>query len=564
LYALAQENRLEEIRVAGRVIQGFFIGGGRLVPAPVPASVPKPAPVQRFAARPQGAMPGPPPPAFARAGGQALQQRPAPGRPPLAHGVAAHAHRGGANPVTGTVQRFGGEGSFAIDPAQIGLVRNGGAPLPQALLAKMEAALGADFSGVRVHVGGQAARIGALAFTTGNDLYFAPGQYQPDSARGQQLIGHELAHVIQQRQGRVRAPAHGVAVVQDRALEAEADRLGMRAAASAARTPVQAKHAPGAFVRGAHHPQAVLQRMKRRNEDDGETPDAKRKRLNAVTFTHHNMNFTEFGTVNQSFLTGNAKRPKAKFFTIKQSQKKMTVPTTKEIRYTTTDKIHGFVKVNGLVVNYGNNQAGKETLDFLDMGYKYQNGDLNIEEKPMHKDNPHAEDWSISGFRTEFEKSGYKSKKNGLAKWLSAQGMPVTRNTGRLNTHVISVWINFSSCLGCATTITKFHDWLNGQLAGNFLLRVKFLRPHDLRADSSGIGKNAEDFVSSIARLRGKGIYVRMQSERSAERNLGRKFTDEEKKFPIAVNHPGVRKTLTPDQYKYLTQSWTEMGINRK
>jgi hypothetical protein len=120
--------------------------------------------------------------------------------------------------------------SVAINPTQLGLSTGGGRPLPQQVLAKMEAALGADFSGVRVHVGTQAARIGALAFTTGNDIYFSPGRYQPETRQGQQLLGHELAHVIQQRQGRVRSPGGGLAIVQDHKLEAEADRLGMRAA----------------------------------------------------------------------------------------------------------------------------------------------------------------------------------------------------------------------------------------------------------------------------------------------------------------------------------------------
>jgi hypothetical protein len=96
----------------------------------------------------------------------------------------------------------------------------------------MEAALGADFSAVRVHVGPQAERIGAIAFTMGNDVYFAPGRFQPDTVQGKLLLGHELAHVVQQRQGRVRNPlGGGVAIVQDRALEAEADRIGQRAAA---------------------------------------------------------------------------------------------------------------------------------------------------------------------------------------------------------------------------------------------------------------------------------------------------------------------------------------------
>lgn len=206
--------------MGGQVIQGFFIGG---------AMRPQPAP------RPSAAQSGPrnaagaPLPAFA---GRAapLQARTAPGRPAPAHQ--------GAGPVA---QPHGGNGSFEIDPARLGLAHGRGKPLPDAVLAKMEAAFGADFSAVRVHVGPQASRIGAVAFTTGNDLYFAPGQYQPDTISGQQLLGHELAHVIQQRQGRVRAPGGGVSVVQDRVLEAEADRLGMRAAAH--RAPVQAKMA---------------------------------------------------------------------------------------------------------------------------------------------------------------------------------------------------------------------------------------------------------------------------------------------------------------------------------
>jgi hypothetical protein len=117
--------------------------------------------------------------------------------------------------------------------------------MPEAVRGKMEAALGADFSNVRVHVGPQAERIGAIAFTLGSDIYFAPGRYQPDTAHGPQLLGHELAHVVQQRTGRVKNPlGSGLAVVQDRALEAEADRLGRQAAVH--RPPAQAKMLPGA------------------------------------------------------------------------------------------------------------------------------------------------------------------------------------------------------------------------------------------------------------------------------------------------------------------------------
>jgi hypothetical protein len=81
-------------------------------------------------------------------------------------------------------------------------------------------------------VGPQAAAIGALAFTQGSHIHFAPGQYNPASPQGQQVLGHELAHVVQQRAGRVRNPfGSGVAVVQDRRLESEADAMGARAAA---------------------------------------------------------------------------------------------------------------------------------------------------------------------------------------------------------------------------------------------------------------------------------------------------------------------------------------------
>jgi Domain of unknown function (DUF4157) len=80
----------------------------------------------------------------------------------------------------------------------------------------MEAALGAVFSNVRVHVGPQAQLIGAMAFTIGSDIYFASGRYQPDTIHGRELLGHELAHVVQQRAGRVRNPlGAGLAMVQD-------------------------------------------------------------------------------------------------------------------------------------------------------------------------------------------------------------------------------------------------------------------------------------------------------------------------------------------------------------
>ena len=108
----------------------------------------------------------------------------------------------------------------------------GGRPLDAGVRTSMEQSFGADFSAVRVHEGSHVNAVGAVAYAQGTDLHFSPGSYAPDSASGRELIGHELAHVVQQSQGRVAATtqAKGVAVNNDASLEREADDLGTRAA----------------------------------------------------------------------------------------------------------------------------------------------------------------------------------------------------------------------------------------------------------------------------------------------------------------------------------------------
>lgn len=143
---------------------------------------------------------------------------------------------GGAGSISMTLQRAAQPGSgdrnACLLPAGLRIPTTGGKPLPTAIQARLEAYFGADFSAVRIHEGPQASAIGALAFTMGSDIHFAPGRYQPDQNHGRQLLCHELAHVVQQRSGRVRNPlGGGVAVVNRPDLEAEADRLGHGAAA---------------------------------------------------------------------------------------------------------------------------------------------------------------------------------------------------------------------------------------------------------------------------------------------------------------------------------------------
>jgi len=64
----------------------------------------------------------------------------------------------------------------------------------------METRFQTDFSAVRVHTSPSSATtlLGAVAYTRGNDIHFAQGQYQPHTQSGLNLVAHELAHVIQQ------------------------------------------------------------------------------------------------------------------------------------------------------------------------------------------------------------------------------------------------------------------------------------------------------------------------------------------------------------------------------
>lgn len=106
--------------------------------------------------------------------------------------------------------------------------------MPLEVQFKMESAMNADFSDVTIHPNSdKAAKVGALAYTQGTDIHFAPGQYDPSSMEGQQLLGHELAHVIQQKAGRVRPTGklgRDTLVNSDPVLENEAEQMGKQAA----------------------------------------------------------------------------------------------------------------------------------------------------------------------------------------------------------------------------------------------------------------------------------------------------------------------------------------------
>jgi hypothetical protein len=93
----------------------------------------------------------------------------------------------------------------------IASTRSGGRPLDAPLRRSMESAIGADFGGIRVHVGQSSdelnRRVQSRAFTTGSDVFVRRQDYAPGTAAGRRLLAHELTHTVQQGA----APALGAA-----------------------------------------------------------------------------------------------------------------------------------------------------------------------------------------------------------------------------------------------------------------------------------------------------------------------------------------------------------------
>jgi len=78
-----------------------------------------------------------------------------------------------------------------------------GQALPDKTRTGMEARLGQPVTDdVRVHTGAAAERsaqgLGARAYTVGSEVVFGAGEFAPGTERGDELLAHELAHVVQQ------------------------------------------------------------------------------------------------------------------------------------------------------------------------------------------------------------------------------------------------------------------------------------------------------------------------------------------------------------------------------
>ncbi|WP_404649139.1 eCIS core domain-containing protein [Dyella flagellata] len=98
--------------------------------------------------------------------------------------------------------------------------------LPSQLRTGIEALSGMDMGNVVVHRNSsKPAQLNALAYAQGNEIHLGAGQ--------DKHLPHEAWHVVQQRQGRVKATTQmqSVPVNDDRSLEREADVMGASASA---------------------------------------------------------------------------------------------------------------------------------------------------------------------------------------------------------------------------------------------------------------------------------------------------------------------------------------------
>ncbi|MFZ1467465.1 MAG: DUF4157 domain-containing protein, partial [Paracoccaceae bacterium] len=103
--------------------------------------------------------------------------------------------------VPGQLQRSPTAGAAAAAQA----VSTGGRGLSSAETGFFAPRFGQDLSVVRIHQGPQvdqaAAALGARAYTLGQDIALASGEYAPGTGAGRRLLAHELTHTLQQTGG---------------------------------------------------------------------------------------------------------------------------------------------------------------------------------------------------------------------------------------------------------------------------------------------------------------------------------------------------------------------------
>lgn len=96
----------------------------------------------------------------------------------------------------------GQSSSVEVPPIVHDVLSSAGQPLDGGTRQLMESRFGEDFSKVRVHTDSQASdsalAVDALAYTVGRNVVFGRGQFASGTSAGQELLAHELTHVVQQ------------------------------------------------------------------------------------------------------------------------------------------------------------------------------------------------------------------------------------------------------------------------------------------------------------------------------------------------------------------------------
>lgn len=121
--------------------------------------------------------------------------------------------------------------------------RGGGQTLDAGVQSSLGAAMGYDFSGVHIHTSPEAnqlnRQLNAKAFTTGEDVFFQADAYQPHTSAGQELIAHELTHVVQQGTGQVGGGSGMVVNAPNDRFEQEANAVAKTAISPGVQAQVQ-------------------------------------------------------------------------------------------------------------------------------------------------------------------------------------------------------------------------------------------------------------------------------------------------------------------------------------
>jgi uncharacterized protein DUF4157 len=163
----------------------------------------------------------------------------------------------------------GGPGRLDREIARAITDRRGrGRELDNDAQAELGSAMGEDFSDVRIHDDAPAHElsksVSAEAFTTGSDVFFKSGRYDPGSSEGRKLLAHELTHVAQQR-GATPASELTVSEPSD-AAEVEASEVADRISSA----PPSSSAAPATVSRAAEEEELQASRVDRAAAPDEE------------------------------------------------------------------------------------------------------------------------------------------------------------------------------------------------------------------------------------------------------------------------------------------------------